>query len=173
MTADNRRFLFLQGPHGPWFRRLGALLGAAGATVWRVGFNLGDRVFWPGPGYIAFDGPPDRWADTCASLFDLHRITDLVVYGDKRGIHAEAIALARARGITVHVSEEGYLRPYWITYERCGRTGIRSRSGHRGPGSVRSGSRRSIATATTASCDGNKHQCTDSDCSAIAHATRQ
>jgi capsular polysaccharide export protein len=123
LTAAPRRFLFLQGPHGPWFHRLGGLLRAAGAEVWRVGFNLGDRVFWPGSGYIPFTGDHDDWHRTCQSLFDQHRITDLVVYGDTRTIHAQAIAAAKARGITVHVFEEGYLRPYWITYERDGSNG--------------------------------------------------
>jgi capsular polysaccharide export protein len=122
VTID-RRFLFLQGPHGPWFHRLGRLLRAAGAQVWRVGFNLGDRVFWPGPGYIAFREPQDRWPDRCADLIDRHAITDLVLYGDTRPIHAQAVALARARGLTVHVFEEGYLRPYWVTYERGGANG--------------------------------------------------
>ena len=123
MTAANRRFLFLQGPHGPWFHGLGGLLRTAGAQVWRVGFNLGDRVFWPGPGYIAFTKPQEDWPRTCRALFETHRITDLVVYGDTRTIHAQAIAEAKARGITVHVFEEGYLRPYWITYERGGTNG--------------------------------------------------
>lgn len=118
-----RRFLFLQGPHGPWFHRLGRLLRTAGAEVWRVGFNLGDRVFWPGAGYIAFDQPQDQWTDFCAKAMERHGITDLVVYGDTRPIHAQAVDLARARGITVHVFEEGYLRPYWVTYERGGSNG--------------------------------------------------
>jgi capsular polysaccharide export protein len=122
VTAD-RRFLFLQGPHGPWFHRLGGLLRAAGAAVWRVGFNFGDRVFWPGPGYIAFDAPQDAWPAACARLFKEHSITDLVLYGDTRPIHAQAVAAAVACGITVHVFEEGYLRPYWVTYERGGSNG--------------------------------------------------
>ena len=119
----DRRFLFLQGPHGPWFHQLARLLRQAGVQVWRVGFNLGDRMFWQGPGYIAFQHGHDRWPETCAALFDRHGITDLVLYGDTRPIHAQAIALARARGITVHVFEEGYLRPYWVTYERGGANG--------------------------------------------------
>jgi capsular polysaccharide export protein len=123
VTSTDHRFLFLQGPHGPWFHRLGRLLRAAGADVWRVGFNLGDRVFWPGPGYLAFHEPQDRWPDRCAEIMTRHRITDLVLYGDTRPIHAQAVALARARGITVHVFEEGYLRPYWVTYERGGSNG--------------------------------------------------
>jgi capsular polysaccharide export protein len=122
VTTD-RRFLFLQGPHGPWFHRLGRLLRAAGAEVSRVGFNLGDRVFWPGPGYIAFNEPHDLWPKACAAILDQHRITDLVLYGDTRPIHAQAVAIARAKGITVHVFEEGYLRPYWVTYERGGSNG--------------------------------------------------
>jgi capsular polysaccharide export protein len=123
LTDTDRRFLFLQGPHGPWFHRLGGLLRAAGAKVWRVGFNLGDRIFWPGPGYIAFQDSHDRWPDACADLMMRHQITDLVLYGDTRPIHAQAVALARLRGITVHVFEEGYLRPYWVTYERGGSNG--------------------------------------------------
>jgi len=123
VTDTTRRFLFLQGPHGPWFHRLGRLLRTAGAEVWRVGFNLGDRVFWPGPGYIAFEGPHDDWPATCAAILDRQRITDLVLYGDTRPIHVEAVVLARARGITVHVFEEGYLRPYWVSYERGGANG--------------------------------------------------
>ena len=123
MTATDRRFLFLQGPHGPWFHRLGHLLRSAGAQVWRVGFNLGDRIFWPGPGYVAFDAPQANWPATCTALMDRHAITDLVLYGDTRPVHAQAVAIARERGITVHVFEEGYLRPYWVTYERGGANG--------------------------------------------------
>ncbi|HLQ18860.1 MAG TPA: capsular biosynthesis protein [Tabrizicola sp.] len=123
MTQTNRHFLFLQGPHGPWFRQLGQMLRATGAGVWRVGFNLGDRAMWPGSGFIAFKEPHAQWPEACSGLMARLRITDLVLYGDTRPIHAQAIALARSRGITVHVFEEGYLRPYWITYERDGANG--------------------------------------------------
>ncbi len=119
-----RRFLFLQGPHGPFFHRLAQMLARTGAQVWRVGFNQGDAVFWPDKArYIAFTDPPDQWEGRCAALLDQHGITDIALYGDVRPIHAQAVALARARGITVHVFEEGYLRPYWITYERGGSNG--------------------------------------------------
>lgn len=44
-----RVFLFLQGPHGPFFHALAKMLRVAGARVWRVGFNAGDRAFWFDP----------------------------------------------------------------------------------------------------------------------------
>jgi len=117
------RFLMLQGPHGPFFGQLADMLRRAGAEVWRVGFNRGDQVFWRRANYIAFADRPEVWPAACATLFDTHAITDLVLYGDARQIHAEAIAVARARGLRVHVFEEGYLRPYWVTYERGGANG--------------------------------------------------
>ena len=119
-----RRFLFLQGPHGPFLHRLAKMLRAAGADVWRVGFNAGDRAFWFGaPGYIPFVGTIEDWPDAFARLIDTHTITDVVLYGDTRPIHAIAVAQAQAAGLRVHVFEEGYMRPYWITYERGGTNG--------------------------------------------------
>jgi len=52
------------------------------------------------------------------------QITDLVIYNDTRPFHKTAIQAAHAKGINVHIFEEGYLRPYWITYERDGSNGI-------------------------------------------------
>ena len=123
-TVPARVFLFLQGPHGPFFHRLGAMLRRAGAEVWRVGFNAGDRAFWFHPqSYLPFDGSPEDWPARLEALLSEKRVPDLVLYGDTRRIHAEAIAHARARGLTVHVFEEGYMRPYWVSYERGGSNG--------------------------------------------------
>lgn len=122
-SSQPRSFLLLQGPHGPFFTKLGRMLRRTGAQVWRVGFNRGDEHFWREPGYIAHLAPPESWPGHCAALYDRLAVTDLVLYGDSRSIHADAIRLARARGITIHVFEEGYLRPYWVTYERDGSNG--------------------------------------------------
>ncbi|MEX5726887.1 capsular polysaccharide export protein [Rhodovulum iodosum] len=100
------------------------MLGRAGAEAWRVGFNLGDQVLWGDRRrYIPFTGTVQDWPATCAEIMDARAITDLVLYGDTRPVHAAAIAIARARGLRVHVFEEGYLRPYWVTYERDGANG--------------------------------------------------
>ncbi len=123
-AAPTRTFLFLQGPHGPFFNSLGKMLRRAGAEVWRVGFNAGDRAFWFHPStYIPYRGTVEDWPRTLATLLDEKQVTDIVLYGDTRPIHAEAVAEAKRRGITVHVFEEGYMRPYWVTYERGGSNG--------------------------------------------------
>lgn len=123
VTGDRRSFLFLQGPHGPFFAQLGAMLRTTGAQVWRVGFNAGDQMFWRGPGYIPHHGTPDDWPAALDRVLTDKGTTDLVLYGDTRPIHAHAVQAARARGIVVHVFEEGYLRPWWVTYERGGSNG--------------------------------------------------
>ncbi|MEI4486767.1 capsule biosynthesis protein CapA [Frigidibacter sp. MR17.14] len=120
----DRCFLFLQGPHGPFFDRVGRMLARSGARVLRVGFNRGDERFWSDrASFVAYDGTPEAWPDRLSALLDTEGVTDIVLYGDTRPVHAAAVAEARARGLTVHVFEEGYLRPYWITYERGGSNG--------------------------------------------------
>lgn len=127
MRADQiseRRFLFLQGPHGPFFYRLGRMLQRTGAQVWRVGFNAGDRFFWPsGKSYIPFTQEQRHWSEELASILSDKQITDIVLYGDTRPCHAEAVKQAKSLGIKLHVFEEGYLRPFWISYERGGSNG--------------------------------------------------
>lgn len=123
-APSRRRFLMLQGPHGPFLSRLAARLRAGGHRVWRVGFNRADQLFWGDrASYIPFRDRPEVWPEACADLIARHAITDLVLYGDARPIHAQAVALARARGLRVHVLEEGYMRPYWITCEPGGANG--------------------------------------------------
>lgn len=121
---SKRVFLFLQGPHGPFFNGLGRMLRASGAGVHRVGFNAGDRAFWFHPSsYIAYSGCPEGWPAACEKLLQTHKVTDIVLYGDTRPVHAQAIAIAKTRGLGIHVFEEGYMRPYWATYERDGSNG--------------------------------------------------
>ena len=119
-SAD-RCFLFLQGPHGSFFPRLGAALAAAGQEVRRINFNGGDRATWPaGDGYRGLER---RWPAYVARYMADHRVTDLVLFGDGRPAHAAAITAAVAAGVRVHVFEEGYIRPDWITLEAGGVNG--------------------------------------------------
>ncbi|MCD9148650.1 capsule biosynthesis protein [Pseudophaeobacter flagellatus] len=123
-SQDKRIFLFLQGPHGPFFNALGKMLRTAGCGVWRIGFNAGDQAFWRNRAqYIPFRDTLSNWQPFFEQTCRDKDITDIVLYGDTRPIHAQAIAVARTCGLRVHVFEEGYLRPYWVTYEREGTNG--------------------------------------------------
>lgn len=124
MTGQGKTFLFLQGPHGPFFYRLGKILQSAGSDVWRVGFNMGDDAFWfSNKTYIPFREPQDQWPNRFRAIVEDKAVTDVVLYGDTRPIHAQAVEIANELGLRVHVFEEGYLRPYWVTYERGGANG--------------------------------------------------
>ena len=120
-----RHILFLQGPASPFFSRLGAALKARGHRVDKINLNLGDRLFWRGRA-SAYRGRFTRWQSYLEKRFDREPITDLVLFGDCRPYHRAAVELARPRGIAVHVFEEGYLRPDWVTMERGGVNGFSS-----------------------------------------------
>lgn len=116
----DRHFLFLQGPHGPFFDSLARKLRQAGAQTSRMGFNSADRLFWRGAPYHAFRGSPDHFSAHLERLIEEYDITDVVLYGSSRPVHKIALSVAAKRGVVPHVFEEGYLRPYWVTYERGG-----------------------------------------------------
>ena len=116
-----RHFLFLQGPHGSFFPRLATALVADGHHVHRINLNGGDRATWPDGD--SFRGLERHWDTYLERYLARYRITDLVLFGDGRPMHATAITLAAGAGIRVHVFEEGYIRPDWITLEREGVNG--------------------------------------------------
>jgi capsular polysaccharide export protein len=123
-SGAGRHFLFLQGPHGPFFWQLAKVLVASGSQSTKIGFNSGDRAFWKDKAsFVPYLDDQANWSDFISGYLQENQITDLVLYGDVRPLHAAAIIAAKATGIKVHCFEEGYLRPYWVTYERGGVNG--------------------------------------------------
>ena len=118
-----KSFLFLQGPHGPFFRTLGRALRKCGHEVVRINFNGGDFIDWPWPDSMAFRDRLLTWPSWIAALARRREVTDLVLYGDCRPLHRAAIAALEPDSVRIHVFEEGYLRPDWITLERNGVNG--------------------------------------------------
>lgn len=118
-----RNVLLLQGLMGPLFRRIGQALRRDGYGVHKVNFNGGDRLFWGLPNGIDYRGSPAEWPAALTSLLADRQITDVVLFGDCRPMHIAAISICRDLHIPVHVFEEGYIRPDWVTLELGGVNG--------------------------------------------------
>lgn len=117
-----RKVLLLQGPVGPFFRRLARLLRAAGAEVHKVNFNGGDCLFYP-RGAVTWRGHPHDWPEFLQSLIVQRQIDLILLFGDCRPIHTAAREIALRLGVHVGVFEEGYIRPNFITFEDFGVNG--------------------------------------------------
>jgi capsular polysaccharide export protein len=120
-VGRERSFLFLQGPQSLFFDRLGRALIARGHRVHRVNLHLGERLFWWLPA-TNFRGRFDDWRAFIGRILDAHRVTDVILVGDRRPYHIVACEEARARGIAVICTDFGYMRPGWITFEYDGMT---------------------------------------------------
>ena len=117
---SNRSFLFLQGVASPFFDKLASTLRANGVKTFRVKFCGGDVAFHR-------RGQAQRFLDNVeqldvfySDLFTELKVTDLVLFGDTRPVHKPAIKLAKQLGVDIHVYEEGYLRPDWVTLDSGG-----------------------------------------------------
>jgi capsular polysaccharide export protein len=118
-----RHFLFLQGMPCAFFPRIAARLRAAGARTTKINLCLGDQLFWSGPDALNYRGSYRGWPDYIAAFMRGERVTDLILLGEQRYYHREAVAAAQALGIAVTVTDFGYIRPDWITFERDGMSG--------------------------------------------------
>jgi capsular polysaccharide export protein len=117
-----KRILLLQGPVGPFFRRVSRLLRAVGAEVYKVNFNGGDCLFYP-TGAMVWRGSMEDWPRHFESLLDTFGIDAVLLFGDCRPIHRVARTIAHRRGVTVGAFEEGYVRPNFITFDHYGVNG--------------------------------------------------
>ncbi|WAI81357.1 MULTISPECIES: capsule biosynthesis protein [Achromobacter] len=121
--SSKQRFLFLQGVCSPFFPALAKGLQQAGCSVRKVNFTVGDRVYWRQGLATSFQGAMSSLTEFYRKEFERYGISDVVLFGDCRPVHQPAVALAKQTGVRVHVFEEGYFRPYWITLERGGVNG--------------------------------------------------
>lgn len=113
----SKNFLFLQGPHGPFFKLLGKMLYGMGYGVYKINLNGGDFIDWPFFNSFSYKHHPSMWPDWIKNFATQHKITDVLLYGDCRQFHKAAINELRRIGVKIHVFEEGYIRPNWVTYE--------------------------------------------------------
>ena len=88
-AGERRSFLFLQGPISDFFDRLGRALIARGHRVHRVNLHFGDQLFWRLPA-THFRGHFDDWRGFIGEMLEAHRVTDLVLHGDRRPLDENA-----------------------------------------------------------------------------------
>jgi capsule polysaccharide modification protein KpsS len=117
--VKGKRVLLLQGPMGPFFRRLAnGLIDAGAGLVHKVNFNGGDRYYFPGG--FDFTESLETFDDYLYSLIDSHRYDMVCLFGDCRPHHVVARRVCDERNVVVMAFEEGYLRPHFITVEPSG-----------------------------------------------------
>jgi len=117
----HRRTLLLQGPMGPFFGQLARWLHQHGQETIKVDFNGGDRWFSvSAPRRLSFRGRESEWPAWLSMLARRECIDAIVLFGQMRPLHVQAMQLADALGVQVYVFEEGYFRPDYVTLERGG-----------------------------------------------------
>ena len=117
-----RTILLLQGPLGPFFKRLYQDLQQAGAQVYKIDFNGGDWLFSP-RGSISFRGHLEQWPLFFENILDQYKIDTVMLFGDCRPMHQIAHKIAARHQLEIGVFEEGYIRPDFITFEKFGVNG--------------------------------------------------
>lgn len=121
VQRGSRSYLFLQGVSSPFFSQLARRLLKDGHQVAKVNFTGGDVFYWRVGNTSHFRQEAEKLPDFYASLLDkLDHCTDIIMFGDCRPVHSNILSHAKRLGKRVHVFEEGYFRPYWITLERDG-----------------------------------------------------
>ncbi|MDT6992290.1 capsule biosynthesis protein [Burkholderia cenocepacia] len=115
--------LALQGPASPFFAALGVSLRARGHAVRRVNFCGGDLVYSRGNSVLNYTRPLAELAFWYGDVIAREGVTDVLMFGDCREVHVPVHEIAKTMGASVHVFEEGYVRPHWLTLERHGVNG--------------------------------------------------
>lgn len=121
--GEGRTFLIVGGPFGAFTRELGRDLRGAGARCLRVILNGGDVYDWGWAHGRVYRGDLHGFSAWVAGLMGAEEVTDILIYGDTHPYCAAAAKVATARNVSVHVLEQGYFRPFWITLESEGVNG--------------------------------------------------
>lgn len=118
-SFSGRHVLLLQGPLGPFFRRLGRDLEENGARVSKINFNGGDCLFYP-LGSVTYRGRMEDWPEYLSRILTEWKIDVVLMCGDCRPIHRHVRQQTERLGVELGVFEEGYVRPNYITLEQSG-----------------------------------------------------
>lgn len=115
--------LFLQGPMGPFFRKLIIQLREQGVEAHKINFNGGDEWYSRGINATSFGAAFSEWPDFLRDFIIKNDIRSVCVYGDCRQYHRVAKAVSDELKIKFYAFEEGYIRPNHLTFEQNGVNG--------------------------------------------------
>lgn len=115
---SGKNVVLLQAPVGRFFAILAKKLQKIGAKVDKINFNGGDFIFYPRA--KSYKGSRDNLESFYKEFFIQKNTQAVLMYNDCRFVHKVAIKVAKELGISVWIFEEGYLRPYCITFEKDG-----------------------------------------------------
>lgn len=118
-----RRILFVGAPFGHFFRAFVEELEARGCMVWRMVFDGGDVLETPARNRLSFFAGEDEWPDFVRKILQQKNIDGIVAFNDTLPRNSKALAIAKSLGIRRYVLENGYLRPFWVTFDRDGVNG--------------------------------------------------
>ncbi len=96
---------------------------ARGHSVVGINFCAGDQWLWRGKETVNYRGHLSDWPAYIEGLLKRYQITDVILLGEQRDYHKQAVEAAKRLGIRVVVTDFGYLRPDWLTLERDGMGG--------------------------------------------------
>lgn len=115
-----KHFLFLQGLPGPFFKKLAKSLLSQSQKVTLISLCPGDSLFLLGLQTLKYRGRQKNWPSFIKQFLKEKQVTDVIVLGEERNYHQQALTFAREMNINVITTDFGYLRPDWITLEKNG-----------------------------------------------------
>ena len=123
-SAKPHRVLMLQGPVGPFFRDIAAVLRKDGHKTYHICLTLPDYLMSGADDVRSYRGDKESYRQYLRDFLVAERIDRVMIMGSERFAHRVAIALGAELGIPVLSLEEGYIRPGFVTAEWGGNNRI-------------------------------------------------
>jgi len=117
---QDKNILFLQGPMGPFFKKLDIVFRKRGAKTYKIGLNAGDWFYSNKDNYIPYKDTKQHWKIFIENFLIEKKIDKIFLFGDCRFYQNQAVMVALSLKIDIFVFEEGYVRPHYITMEKFG-----------------------------------------------------
>ena len=117
---SSKKVLLLQGPMGSFFKKFSEWLSSLGIECFKINFNAGDWFYYSGHNVSHYRGKLKKFDVWLNKYLEDNNIDSIVCFGDCRFYHQVARQVAKQTKTKFFAFEEGYIRPYYITFEKNG-----------------------------------------------------